>query len=639
MAVHHNDDNQNQQQTQQPNNEGFGLGAGGPASGGNADQRGAARPMGVMGLAGRFKDGGLGRSSVGEAVMKYTQVFREIIQEHAGDGETGIRVTSLDGQAQGLAMSSVLVTLTSEYQGQPYVGVYTILIESSIGGRLQNRQVNMGQGTTAEYTAVPGDVCDDTYRQAVETVVRERHGKGAAVLDAGYTVIPVECSVEERDNLRKVLFHANKALVDIVSKATGQQAEPTTVRDIVDSQVVLTSLINYDTLPDHNAAGLPVRSDLSVALQASSSSGAQGHHEQVLDITKVDGFIDLVYDANQDSQQQASPFGWAPQQQAPQRFYPRLVITDNDTQVDAITPELQLLALSSTTVLSTNMAWAGVFVPDYNAGSVDLRDIGAVGYEFNLTNNPQAEPAPVDTKADDFSTHDLQALIGTLVHDQLIYCIDVEEAGELSWIHGAFVAASRGSQSAHNSIVRAADNLTGGLFSQNFGNEPIVSSDNNRIHLGYWDDDNGNRRDLRDWDYLAMANYVGSRDIGLVREFVDTFDQVNIPIEMRLERRERIYSAVLGSNYKIKGYAQRLTFNPKFIIALQRACEGAGLVVRTGNVSQNFGKLNVRGRTDLSQFSVSGLSGNMFQSNQPQWGGHRGGPAQQAGFFNGHHWF
>lgn len=145
------------------------------------------------------------------------------------------------------------------------------------------------------------------------------------------------------------------------------------------------------------------------------------------------------------------------------------------------------------------------------------------------------------------------------------------------------------------------------------------------------DTETGHKRDLREIDYLALANQMGPKgDMSIVRDFADTYDRTDVPIELRLEKRERIYQAIFGSNFKIKGYARRVTFNPHFIEALQASCEAAGLIVRPGNISTDYGKLGVRGNINASQYATRKLSGNMFQAGQSPFTNYR----SNTGFFN-----
>src|SRR5690606_27028199 len=135
---------------------------------------------------------------------------------------------------------------------------------------------------------------------------------------------------------------------------------------------------------------------------------------------------------------------------------------------------------------------------------------------------------------------------------------------------------------------------------------PVAVPEYNRIHLGYYTNADGEMRDIRDIDYLALLNMIGGKDIRTVEEVMDTFDRTDIPVEIRLDRRYRILKEVLGDSMVIKGYATRITFDAKFIEALIAACESAGINVRSGNIAQEFGGLGVRGNLNAATYAVPG---------------------------------
>lgn len=617
MAVNRNDKSMDEQHAESARR------ATGEAAGTQEQSRSSGKAEGLGGLFGlnsKMKRT-FSRSSAGEEVAAYAKTIRELIKLEDEDGSSGIQALVLDGPSSGLSVSSIIIAMAHQHAGGTDVTAYTLLVESSVGGRLPPRQVPFGNQYQAEITTVVGDLYDDWYMQNVSRVVKEKFGD-VRVTDAGYMVIPSEMSHEDRERVRKVLFVADQALSECMAGRLNVAEEPFTVAQI-DPKVALNAILEYDTQNDETVSGLPIRSDISIRLQGVTRINQNAQHQAMLDLTKVDGFIDLVYDANVQQQQQNMWGGFLPQQSQPvqsQHFFPRLVITRSDSEgVDFITPELQLLGLATATLLSRNGNWMPVFLPKYDAGEIDLRDLGAVGREINLTGDPQAEPKALDTKSDSFKPEHMAQLIQFLIHDSLIYSMDIEEAGELSWVHGIFMGAANNNFEATQAIVATADNLTGGRFSRKFGNQPLVHDENNRIHLGYWLDEHKNKRDLREIDYLAMINWVGGKDMALVRKFTDTFDNDQKPIELRLEEREGIYKAILNDKFKIKGYARRVTFTPEFIRCLHEACEEAGLVINPQNVTQDYSNRNVRGSSNARDYAVSGLSGGMFQSASTGW--------------------
>lgn len=568
----------------------------------------------VVGLNSVFRRP-LGRSAAAEAVQRYNSAFKEILKEETGD-DTGIRLLVLDSNTHHTPLSALIVCLSAEEAGRHVVAAHTLIVESS-AGRLNSRTLPMGNGHTVELITTPGDCYDRNMLSRVHEVVMQSYGRGVDFVDAGANVIPSELSAEDHTHVRSILFHATTALATVVDNFLGTE-KPFTA-DEIGQRDLLSARLDYNALNVETAAGLPKRCDVTVTLQGLVQNNAPGAFEQQQDITHMGGFVDLVY-----SQPQPAAYGHPPQ---PQQYYPRLVLTDATTSVDMITMELLLTGLSTTTLLSQSMAWANAFRPRFNADD-DIHDIGAIGYEMNLSGQPDAVPARIDTKSESFGQQGFYELMTAAVHPQLIYSMDVEETGDLSWIHNAFLAAASGDPAATQLIVDSANALTKGAFGRLYDGSGIARDDNNRIHIGYYTDKHGNKRDIRDIDYLAVLNLLGENGKSDIEKWSETFDRSDIPVEIRLERRAKMLQGLLGDSMVIKGYARRLTFNPVFIQALQAACGDAGIVVRPTNLVHDYGH-GQRGVADAGNWAVGGLTGGMFRQNNAGF--------QQQSFMNPMH--
>lgn len=561
----------------------------------------------------------MSRHSAGEDVNRYATRIREIFSEELRGGAGNYRVLVLHGAEQMLPVSSVILVQTHG----DHASVYTLMIESSLNGKLSNRMQNFG-GRQVEVLTTTGDVYDDVYWNRVRGLVINNLGQNISIIDeAGSYVVPSELSIDDNSRIRDILFNATTALYSVLDDKTGGHEERFNA-SWVNRNLALTAQLDYSEHSGEDISGLPVRSDISITLSGSLNDSGNTQYEQSMPLTKIDGYIDLVYDANV-AQQAQQPTQWgAPAQVSTRRYIPRLVLTDSDSCLNAVTMELQLLGLSTTTMLAQNRAWAHTFLPNYSkkGKEVDLRDIGAIGYEVNLTGDPNTAPTAIDTKSSEFGREQLYQLLGLTIEDGLIFSMDVEDTGILNWIHSTFLAAARGDIDAHKYIIQSANALTLGEFGKYFNEgDPIAYDDNNRIVLGYYTDQHtGERHDLRNLDYLAMLNLLGAKDMKTVVNYANTFDHIDVPIEIRLEDRVRIIENILGSAV-IKGYASQITFNPAFIEALHASLTSAGLVVRPGNISQEFGQMGVRGSTSAASHAVRNLQGGMFQQTTgPRYG-------------------
>lgn len=560
------------------------------------------------------------RNSSGEYVQKFEKTLKKLFSENLGEKWTdSYRLIVLDNQSANVALSSILLCYYERTNVGDFVSVATLIVEASAAA-LQNRTTNIG-GTPVEIEVVPGDIfwgSDDFWIQAVNAVT-ESYGN-VQVNDAGAQVLPRELDPEDEHRLRGVLYQASSACQTIMDNVLGGVEEPFNV-GWVQAGDSLSARVDFGNDNIENAVGLPLRADVIITQQGSLNNTASnpGQFEQVKDISIVTGYVDLVF-----VPPPAPALGQAPMTQS---YFPRFVMTRLDTQIDANTLELQLAALASAFLLTRGSAYRGSFKPRPISGT-DLHDIGAIGYEVNLTGNPNAEPDRILTKDDSFGNVQLQQLLQAAVHDGLMYSLDIEETGELAWIHQTFIAAANNDPTAVAAIVQAANNLTKNVFGTIWNNGQIAQDDGTRIHLGYFVDNEGRKHDLREIDYLAMLNLAGRDHPGLIQEFENTYVATNVPLEIRLEKRIKLIKGFISGKLEVKNFARRITFAGDFIVALARSIEAAGLHIRPTNLVEQYGGVYQRGQYNTQNFAVNGQAvGNLFAYQQPGFG-------RQSGNYN-----
>ena len=561
----------------------------------------------------------MSRQMTSEQVIGFQKAFAKTLDAGIPSNiRENFAVHAMDSGTNMIALSALLGCYAEVVNGITHVAVFEMIVEAS-GPRLQPRYVNMGN-TPVEIEQVAGDTVNPELWEKTTLFLRDIYGANAQYHYAGALVLPTELNPDEEAFVQKTAYMVTQALFTVMENDVTGVQEPISV-SMVEGGANVTASIDYNPPEVFSAVGLPVLSNLAITLRAAmATSNQQSLHEQQLDLTRVDGYIDLIYVKPPQAQ-------WG-QQPITQHYYPRYVITQLDSQVDAITLELQLLALSSAVLAGRQMAWSGQFLPRFNTGGVDLRDIGAIGFEVNLTGDPNAVPERIPTKSESFGRRELLNLLGSAIFDAVVYSLDVEEVGPLAWLTQTFIAAANGNQGAYQAIYDAANNLTNGHFGQIWNNGPIAVDDNNRIHLGYYIDANGQKRDIRELNYLGMLNLLGDKDLPSFHEWAATFEESQVPLELRLERRSKILKALVP-DVRIKGFARRITFTADFIAALEQAIQNAGLVVRPTNVQILEGQTAQRGAFNAGAFAVSNQVGaGLFSFNQSPYGGFRSGLAQ-----------
>lgn len=556
------------------------------------------------------------RYRTNEVVEAYRKALEEEFKASMdAEFSENFNIHVLDNSTTNMPVSAILITYGMNNNNQDHLAVFTLAIEP-VGLKLNDITLAYnGQNITIDATV--GDVFEAGLRDAVVQFLAGQYGSKTLIYRAGEMVLPSELKADDVEHIHRVFHAATTALDTVMTNEVTGTSVVFSASDL-DGHVITATVLNEPSKVD-TATGLPVRSDLAIVVRGQPMGGQNGLlGERIVNLTRVDGFVDLVWTgaptpvANIYGQQMPVPT---------QRYAPRYVITRSDTELDSITPEMALFSLSSSVLMAQAKGWSAAFLQRFGGyklgGKTDLKDLGAVGYEVNLSGDPNALPAMIDTKSPSFSRANLAELIAATIVDQPIFSMDIEETGELSWMNQLFIAAANGNQPAYNAIITAANNLTNNCFSQVWDNSQIARDDSNRIHLGYYVDGD-ELRDVREIDYLAILNLFGEKDLDVVKDWASTYDAVQVPLEIRLDRRARILKNLLPG-VKIKGYARRITFFPKFIIALQKAIHMAGLSVRPENMVMEFGQ-GQRVAYDTAAFGVNSQNVEMFSVVAPASG-------------------
>ena len=557
----------------------------------------------------------VGRNMAGEDVSIILQGLKDRAARTMNEQQKlDFKFLVLDNNANPVTYSSILVCYKEAVGGVNHIAVYSLMVESS-GAPLESSTVNQN-GNQVEVDVVAGDIyLHKSYWSVLEKFVIDSFGINAMVHDGGCVIVNRETEEFTETRFNRLLHNATQAVYTIMDNKLGGTEEPFNLGEVGANDQMIAR-VDFTRQHEENIVGLPVRGDIVVGMSAQTQTDAQFGLQQSRQLTRVTGYIDLMYQpAAAGFQQNAMAAGMFQQQPLPTQMYqPRLVMTTIDTMTDAVTMELQLLALSTAMSLNRNVQWSGTYRTHKGKGTdIDLKDLGALGYEINLTGDPQAKPDRLDTRAADFDDNSMRQLINMLIAPKLIYTLDIEEAGELSWIHQTFIAAANGNEDARLAILQAANNLTMGHFQSLFNAAaPVCYDDQDRIHLGYYYDREGNRRDLRELDYVAILNLAGKTNPKLVEAWEDTHRNTNIALEVRLEQRKAILRQLISGDIVIKGFARRVSFDNAFMDALSAAIVKSGLNVRPAKGLDDGVSLTQRGGYALDHLVVNQNVGDFF---------------------------
>ena len=533
---------------------------------------------------------GLGSESLVKLHEKLVDVYK------TANPETEMTVINVDRVNEpDLAFSCIVVCMRLKSHANVGVACHLLLLEST-GDKLSPVFVNENQ-QQIELLKVTGDALDKVLVDIVMQKVRNVFPQQPIYIIDG-CVVPVNFNLEDKKAVHMLALNAGLScgtelkvrspeFIDFNIAAAGQ-----------DSSLVINIAFNRQQIED--PVGEPMRSDILLNFVSQRQNQPQMRNMSVNSgarearVSEISGFIDLVW----------SPVVQGPMlnpwmQQMPQqtqKYASRLVITNLASNF-SYTPAAVLLSLVTALSLRDDNNWIQSFRPAPSSDKeVDLRDIGALNIEANLMGEQTGYGQRIDTKSESFRLEDLGQLVASLIQPGLVISMDVPECGPQTWCLSLFATAANGSPHAMQLIYNAAQSLTNGMFGNHFTyGTPMFDDIGNRVHLGYWVDRNGQRRDIRDIDYLAVANLVGDRNPQMIREWSDTWIANRAPLHVRLAARRKMISALTNESAEFTGFAQRVTFTSIFLDALARGCIEAGLMPRVSTPLSTSDMTNVRG--------------------------------------------
>jgi hypothetical protein len=486
-----------------------------------------------------------------------------------------------------LFCSAIALVVRHKQAPNAALAFHTMLIGDT-ASELPRPQVNVN-GKTVEQQWVIGDAYDNEFKAVVAGAIARQfpNTNTQTMFDAEAQVVPVGYDFKDLALVRATLANALRAAGTVLN------SNATNFKDysLEGSAAGLNSVatLSFNQNQQANAVGEPVRTDVYISYAEVRGQAQQGKQpgervslnsgERSEQVFGIGGFMDLLWDpANPQVGQNPYQAALQQYQQQPQSshlYTPRLVITKLDTKVLNTLPG-QLLGLVTALTLRSNGNWIGSFRRPHS-NEFDMRDIGAIGIEANLDKNPSGFGSRIDTRSESFTPQQLASLVQAFIRPNLAISMDVAECGPETWLTSVFLAAARGSADANEAILSAAQLLTNGKF--NYAG-PAVFAENNRIHMGYYVDKNGVKRDLRDVDYLAIANMFGETDPVQIREWSDTFTRTEYPLDLRMHARRRILESAVGGSVFYTGFAERVTFSGPFLDALEKAVVATGLTIR-----------------------------------------------------------
>jgi hypothetical protein len=555
----------------------------------------------------------------------------------------GVTFTPLDSNSYSLHFSVIVLSMEFSDQANPNeraVGFYTYILEGS-NSRIPDAYETIG-GKNVRIPRHAGDAYNETLVNRIRAALSDLFA-GAEVANAGFMVVPADASFEDEVYLNSCLFAGSDAITNSIQELGKYTLEDRFSISMLSDRDRVNVAVNLTTREQTtNISGLPVRVD--IAIDTSRSSAGQADrissdiHNKSTGISYLGLYVDLMY-----TPPERARLG---HQTELQTYTPKLVITRSHSLIETDTLEFQLFGLASINAAIAGHQYLDAFTPGLADSQLDrMHDFGAIGYEWSYNINSttgliasntdeNGTVLPFDMRGSS-DAHRQKLLYSALRTDEVVIAEHVAQSDELSWLNSYKVNATSTDvgvrRDAEAVIIAAADRLTNNEFSKywDHGDQILVDS-GNIMHLGYWTDRDGERRDLREYDYLSVLNLYGDQDFNqsqegtrIIEKWADTFDNIDIPVEIRMADRLDIIEALSGSGITITDRANELWWNPVFIKALSAACVAAGLSMDPVNQRNHYQRTS-RGNNAARSMGLGGANSDMLRNRQYN-GGVRGG--------------
>jgi len=553
--------------------------------------------------------GGLSRTPTSEALLKAITVLGEESKKLT-QKPWEVSLIAVDNTKETmLAFSGIIFAVRRLDDPARGVAYHTLILEDS-GEPIVARMDNFNN-RQFEVQRLASDANDTIYYSTVANIMEKAY-PNTPITPVSAEVVPRGFNWDDKDTVLALVRNAQLPGCTVLE--TMDPAFMNMDITAIDRDSTLNVRIAFNEPQRIDYCGLPVRNDIAITLSASSIKQTQqaqqlsnvNTQDRTVVISTIGGYIDPVFAPDTTNMY----MGYPGQQRTP-AFAANFIMTGMEN-LKATTIASQLLALVTVTSLRENNNWYPYYSPrpiikQGGQNKTDLRDIGVINIEGNCVSGIQGGfDNYIDTKLGSFTAADLGQLLQRAFRPGMHFSLRVSECGADTWYNAAFLAASSGEVNAINAILTEANFLTGGIFSQFYGtNESPVLLNNNRVHLGYYINEDGVKRDISDIDYVAIMNLVGKNDPTTGARWANTFLKYDEPLVSRMSDRKKMIEQVLMSEITYTGFGRIVTFTSKFIDALSKSCAKAGLDMRTINPSITGDYFSQRAQADyLGQVQV-----------------------------------
>ena len=491
--------------------------------------------------------------------------------------DTGkLKFTTFDGELEDTEISAVLVSRREE--DTVAVVALTLRATASDLGEIyidekRDRDDNRGGASTIIIPRVPTDVYAES---------KERHSRILDIIAGiypdvadedihviGQVITPPGLDITLPQNIRPLIYRTVEAcdsfLVDMGVLGSNEfsfEAVP------ADGRLSVRPSFGGDDALD--LVGNRIRSDITIETLVRQTINKGGRKSaRLTSQTRVSGYMDAIFVGQ--SPEDSRSRDW--NEDNIQSFVPAFIATELDTTTNAVTLPQLLFAIASIGFLTDNNRWIAAFNPMYAQRHKD-RFVGALGKDLPMPGTPirnnVMEYMPPITPDATFDYIDFCRQAFYL--DHLVVAVDIEEGGQVSPVLNIIQSAARGVAVSEDACVAALDFLFGGnVFSElwkDAGRPALFRTDETRIPLGTYVDNNGEVREVRNIDLIS--NRYSQDDPELAAKLANAYygnDDEQRRLSDALEVLRMMYST-----FELTGYAQRVFVTDDFFSLFREAC-------------------------------------------------------------------
>lgn len=467
------------------------------------------------------------------------------------------------------------------------------LIEAGITKPLTTRLSNQN-GRMVERAETAADIVDERFvKVATEFLNKSISG---AVKIVGVSVVPKSADILNDNVIGYCVAYANLALLNTGAKLTAKA--------ITDSDFRLVN--SFQFTPDGNTLnpfGVPLATDFKIQTSArkksskgnNSITSSPNEDSDQLVLSNVSGRVDAFYQPKNRFLGQSNNVLFGAQQMPEPGYIGLVVLNDiNGLSEDGRGRETlmtQLIGIASAARLAANQNFQRVWQPTPGENNTK-ENPGLVALEHNVFNDMNYEPQELTVHHGVGKMKDnemgLTQLVQSYFHKTALIVLECESNSPNSFIQNKFVKAAKGDSAAMKEIVDELNLFTKDEFGKIFNTEtqsiaaikPVVT------HSGYYlSDDNQTRIDISSVDHMRKLRAYGTEPSAM---YTLTPSPDKNSFEQLFKRSELLQR--IAPSFRQTGWKSQVFFNPKFIQAIIKAFDNAGLRMGTENLeSQDNG--------------------------------------------------